>query len=348
MAHYFSGYCKVVFLSLVCLLVISCNTVNNSATKIQAKEHIVWPEPPEPPRIEFVSEFSNPDDLGMKDGLWGRLVKLVAGGKDYARLVRPTAVVMSAKEVLFVADPGSNGVHRFDTKRKRHSLIALQNNMLLRSPVALANGPDNRIYVSDSALNQVFVIDDGAKFASPFTTSVELDQPTGLAFGDDRLYVVNTHQHEVLVFDQQGQLLFRFGTRGDGDGEFNYPTMIWSDPLTNRIWVTDSLNFRIQQFDGGGKFVSAFGDTGNATGDLPRPKGVAVDKEGHIYVLDALLNNMQIFNPAGELLLYVGDQGREPGQFWLPASVFIDFTDHIYIADSFNSRIQIFKYIGGE
>lgn len=340
-------YWKVPFLMLVSMLSVSCSMTHNSYIEDMAGERIVWPMPPEQPRIEFVSEFSGPEDLGIREGFWSKLVKVFVGGEGGERLVRPTAVVMNSAEVLFVADPGSGGVHRFDTKRKKYTLIYLENKILMRSPVALAIGPDDRVYVSDSALNKVFVIDDNANFAKPFETEVGLDQPTGLAQSNGRLYVVNTRKHEVLSFDLDGKLLFRFAKRGDGEGEFNFPTMIWSDPATQRLWVNDSLNFRIQQFSEDGEFISTFGDLGNATGDLSRPKGVAVDREGHVYVMDALFHSMQIFNPEGKLLLYVGAQGRKPGQFWLPSGIFIDPGGHIFIADSFNSRVQIFKYIKG-
>ncbi len=346
MSNLFLNSFRAVFLSSMCLFLMSCSMLNNNSnTAIEVKEHIVWPMPPAQPRIKFVSEFSEPKDLGIKPGGWSKLIKWITGGEDGARLVRPTAVVVTSKEVVFVADPGSGGVHRFDTKRKKHDLVLLKDKAFLRSPVALAIGSENRVYVSDSALNQILYIDEGAKVAVPFKTSIALDQPTGITLANGRLYVVNTRQHEVLAFDLDGQLLFRFAQRGQGDGEFNYPTMIWSDPATQRLWVTDSLNFRIQQFDEKGKFISSFGKLGNATGDLSRPRGVAVDSDGHIYVMDALFNSMQIFNLAGDLLLYVGEQGQKAGQFWLPAGIFIDNKDNVYIADSFNSRIQVFKYI---
>ncbi len=88
-----------------------------------------------------------------------------------------------------------------------------KNKAAFRSPISLAVDADNRVYVSDSALNQIFLIDKQANHAIPFKTEIELDQPTGLAFdaARGRLYVVNTRQHQVLAFDQQGELQFSFG-----------------------------------------------------------------------------------------------------------------------------------------
>jgi sugar lactone lactonase YvrE len=314
---------------------------SRSSTDMQ----LAWPAPPAPARIEFLREVSRPSDLGIEPGIWGLLTGWLVGTED-ARLVRPTAVLMTDNEILYVADPGSRGVHRFDLPNRRHQIIRLDDDTGLRSPIALALGASNRVYVSDSAMNRIFTIDQGQDHAIPFPAEVDLDQPTGLALDEERLYVVNTKQHEVLVFDLSGKLLFKFARRGAGAGEFNYPTMIWIDPSTHELWVTDSLNFRLQRFDRDGQFLSAFGRTGDATGNLPRPKGIAMDSDGNLYVLDAIFNAMQIFQPTGELLLYLGSQGRLPGQFWLPTGIYIDGKDRIFIADSFNSRVQIFQYKG--
>jgi DNA-binding beta-propeller fold protein YncE len=88
-----------------------------------------------------------------------------------------------------------------------------------------------------------------------------------------------------------------------------------------------------------------FGELGDSPGQLNRPKGVAVDSEGHIYVADSSFNNFQIFDPQGQLLLFVGQGGSEAGEFSLPAGLSIDDQDRIYVADQGNSRIQVFQYV---
>ena len=53
-------------------------------------------------------------------------------------------------------------------------------------------------------------------------------------------------------------------------------------------YVSDAMNFRIQVLNSAGEVISSFGETGDATGYLARPKGVATDSYGNIYVVDAL------------------------------------------------------------
>jgi DNA-binding beta-propeller fold protein YncE len=259
------------------------------------------------------------------------------------------AVVATSEGVLYVADPGARGVHRFDPNNGRYRLIRRKNKRPLPSPVGLAVGPKGEVYVADSLLQQLFVIMPASKVAAPFPLQAMVKQPTTLALDPaaGRLYVVDTGVHQVKVFGMDGELQFTIGRRGTGDGEFNYPTAIWRDKA-GRLVITDSLNFRIQVFDGSGGFIEKFGKLGDATGDLSRPKGVATDRFGHIYVVDSLFHAVQIFNMSGDFLLSFGNQGQGPGEFWLPTGIFIGEDDTIYVADSHNQRIQVFRYVGGQ
>ncbi len=307
---------------------------------------LTWPPAPAAPRIRYLRSFSAPEDLGISRGWFHRLAELFTGPEP-VQLVRPTAVVATANAV-YVADPGVKGVHRFDLKRHKHALIRRAKNRPLPSPIGLALGMREEVWVTDSSLRGVFRIEAGAEHARPFALAADLSQPTGIAISPDQgwVYVVDTTSHEVKMFDENGALVGRFGGRGIADGEFNYPTMIWRG-ATGAVLISDSLNFRIQEFDAVGKFRHKFGRPGDGSGDLSRPKGIATDKRGNIYVVDALFHAIQIFDSGGTFLLAVGDHGRAAGEFWLPTGIFVNQDDKIYVADSYNRRVQVFQYVGG-
>ncbi len=313
---------------------------------VENQAPLVWPAPPDAPRIVFVKAFSRPDDLGISRGFLQRVADLLFG-RDESHLIRPMAVV-TVGEILYVADPGARGVHRFDRKGGSYDLIYAAGGRPLVSPVGLARGDAGEVYVSDSALATVFVIRPGAKEATPLALGAHLGQPTGIAFdpASGRLFVVDTSAHRVNVFSRDGALDSSFGGRGTADGEFNYPTLIWRTP-EGRLYVTDSLNFRIQSFDASGRFLSKFGKLGDGSGDMPRQKGVATDHYGHIYIVDSLFHAIQVFDDSGRLLLSLGGLGHGRGEFWLPTGLFIGEDDRIYVADSYNQRVQVLRYIGG-
>jgi ATP-dependent Lon protease len=83
------------------------------------------------------------------------------------------------------------------------------------------------------------------------------------------------------------------------------------------------MNCRVQVFAASGQFQCAIGSPGDGPGSFNRPKGVAVDRLGHIYVVDALFDNVQIFDDQSRLLLNWGEAGSAPGQFWLPNGIAI-------------------------
>lgn len=314
--------------------------------KPEEQAQLVWPEMPNRPRIAFVGQFSRPDDFGISKGFVQRLGEMLFGATE-VRLIRPLSVVAS-KGVVYVADPGASGVHRFDTAAGRHELIVGPDGQALPSPVGLALGSAGEVYVTDSASAQVLVIRPGSSVAAPLDLPAML-QPTGIAFDKltGNLFVVDTGAHRVNVFKPDGTLAFGLGGRGDGAGSFNYPTLAWFDG-DGHLYVTDSLNFRIQIFNRSGNYLSGFGQAGDGLGDNVRPKSVATDSHGHVYVVDALHHALQIYDVSGRYLLSVGSMGTDRGEFWLPAGIFIDENDLIYVADSYNQRVQMFRYIGGQ
>ncbi len=316
------------------------------ATEAKDGPALVWPPEPDAPRVVFVKAFSRPEDLGISRGFFGRIVDVLFGGIE-SRLVRPMAVV-AVGGVLYVADPGARGVHRFDTAGGSYRLLGAAGGGPLPSPVGLARGLQGEVYVTDSILAGVFVIRPGTKVAAPVPLQATLRQPTGIAVdpATGRLFVVDTAAHRVHVFRQDGTLDSGFGQRGTGQGELNYPTLIWRTPQ-GTLYLTDSLNFRVQILDEHGGFLGQFGGPGDGSGDFARPKGIATDSSGHVYVVDALFHAVQIFDDAGRYLLSVGARGRGRGEFWLPGGIFIGDDDTIYVADSYNRRVQVFRYIGG-
>ncbi|HHJ15240.1 MAG TPA: 6-bladed beta-propeller [Gammaproteobacteria bacterium] len=329
------------------VLLGGCTPARNATPEQQVER--VWPEPPEQPRIRFEKSISSAEDLGIEKSFWKRLGEFITGASS-TRLVRPMAVVMDTRnEIMYVADPGARGVHRFNLHDSSYKLLYREKNLPLTSPVGMALGPDNQVFIADSGLGQLFVATPDADFLSPVKLEPGPQQPTGVLFeqATGYLYIVDTTEHAIKVYSGAGSLVRQFGRRGHGPGEFNFPTALWQD-RQGHLLVTDSLNFRIQKLDTGGRFISRFGQLGDASGDMSRPKGVATDSSGHVYVVDSMFHAFQIFDDTGELLLILGSQGHGAGEFWLPTGIFIAPDDRIYISDSHNRRVQIFRYIGGK
>ena len=111
------------------------------------------------------------------------------------------------------------------------------------------------------------------------------------------------------------------------------------------VLVNDAFNFRIQKFDSDGNFIKSYGSLGDSLGSFARPKGLAIDKEGHLYVADAAFENVQIFDDqTGSLLLFLGGAGSQPGNLYLPSGVNIDYHNVAYFKNFIDKNFRV-KYL---
>jgi DNA-binding beta-propeller fold protein YncE len=304
---------------------------------------LVWPKPPAEPRIRYERSSSGPDEYGIKRSFLRRMLDTLVGrGEEH--FVRPTGVA-EHEGVLYVADPGARALWILDTVRDEFIKVNQVREEALGSPVAVAVRPDGAVFVADTLLKKVFLLDREGKLVR-IAAEKGLVRPAGLAYdaATQRLYVVDSAAHQISAYGADGALIRTWGRGGHQDGEFNHPTHLALDG-TGTLMVTDALNFRIQAFDQEGRFLWKLGRAGDGSGDFSAPKGLAADSEGHIYVVDALFDAVQIFERDGTLLLAFGERGTQAGQFWLPGGIFITPQDKIYVADAYNRRIHVLAFV---
>jgi DNA-binding beta-propeller fold protein YncE len=360
--------CAVVLLIGIGLLLGGCaSTKPHEGT---APGELVWPDPPQRPRIEYTGSIRYLTDIKGEPSFFGKLVQGLFG-RSREKLLKPYGVAKDERDRLYVADTAGMAVYRFDLETgdaKRYAqfyscpqdgapekrsflgrLFSRRPKTAFASPIGVAVDRAGGFYVSDSVLQKVFAFDESGKCLRVFGSDKELSRPSGIAINKEleRLYVTDTVRHKVIVYSLAGEFLFEFGQRGEEPGNFNFPTNIFID-AQGKVFVTDSLNFRVEVFTSEGEVLTHFGRLGNVSGSFNKPKGIAVDSEGHIYVVDSLFDNVQIFDPDGRFLLAFGTSGVDEGEFWLPSGIFIDERDNIYVSDSYNTRVQIFRYIRHE
>ena len=304
---------------------------------------LVWPAPPDAPRLAYVRSISQPADVGIKPAGLARLGRWLTGSsKANESLQRPFGVALDEQDNLCVTDTGANVVCFLDRAAKKWQRWEKVGDRFWASPVAVAKH-GGTLFVADSGFGSVVAFDLKGKLLFQITN--HLARPCGLAVLDERLLVADSQRHCVVAYDFSGRYLAEFGRRGTGLGDFNFPTHIAAHG-TNLVLVTDSMNRRVQVFDGQYRFLRSIGSAGDVPGCFSRPKGVAADPAGRVYVLDAMFDNFQIFDGEGRFLMPLGQTGPGPGQFWMPNGIAISRSNEVFIADSYNHRIQVFQYVG--
>lgn len=319
------------------------------AARNQPDEELVWPLPPDKPRVKFIKIMQSEEDYASGFVKWFRRVILGAGSTEN-KLDRPFGVAVNADGQIYVTDNGKAPcIIVFDEQapKKKVWRFGDRGRFALVSPIDVTvNDQAGLVYVSDSVLKKVAAFDYAGNFQFLTDMQINFENPTGLAYDpqSDLLYVVDTKAHDVKVFRGDGQYLRTIGERGSTEGTFNFPSMAAIDSQGN-LYITDSMNFRVQVFDNQGNFRSTFGGVGDGPGQFSRAKGIALDSEDHVYVVDGAFNNYQLFTADGQLLMWVGNGGNGNGEFMIPAGIWIDNQDRIYVVDRFNSRLQVFQYL---
>jgi DNA-binding beta-propeller fold protein YncE len=312
---------------------------------------LVWPLPPDTPRIRFLEMFSHNFDIEPRKKLsWvDRMI-----GKPNPNVVeffeKPAGVAIDSRDRILIASMQRATVFILDPEARQIIRLRGDRGIRLKNPLGLVVDGEDNFYVSDPILGMVLKFNREGSLLATFGRDVGMKNPAFMALDEARrrLFVVDSHLHQVLVFNLDTlQLIRRVGERGDQDGQFNYPVGIGVS-RDGTFAVTDTGSCSVQLFSSDFKFVRRFGRQGTAPGMFVRPKGVAFDSKGHIYVVDAAFNNFQIFTPEGKVLMFVGSHGYKPGNFNLPMGIYIDERDRILIGDQLNHRVQIFQFLGGD
>ena len=105
----------------------------------------------------------------------------------------------------------------------------------------------------------------------------KLHGPTCCILHKNIFLVSDKEKHCIKAFDQSGTFLYKFGKKGNQDGQFNLPRGLLVDS-SNNLLVCDTDNYRVQQFSLDGRF------TGKSITRLSKPMAITKAPDGRILV----------------------------------------------------------------
>ena len=250
------------------------------------------------------------------------------GAENPGMLLRPIGIDVDGAGNLYVADATAKAIMVYDRDGKflRVAVVAKIGEPPLFSRLTSvtvdkkgerlyvvdiggtdpATGPEfHRIRVFDAGTG-VHLFDIGGRGSLPG----QLNLPRDVAIGkNNELYVVDSGNFRVQVFDAEGKYLRAFGKIGKQLGDFSRPKEIAIDKEGN-VYVIDTLFGNFQIFNSQGELLLYIGSRSAADGPALYQllAGIAVDEDGRIYVVDQLYRKVEIFRPAriGEKEGYLG------------------------------------------
>uniref|UniRef100_A0ABI7Z9H1 RING-type E3 ubiquitin transferase n=1 Tax=Felis catus TaxID=9685 RepID=A0ABI7Z9H1_FELCA len=229
---------------------------------------------------QCVQIFSNDGQFKSRFGIRGR---------SPGQLQRPTGVAVHPSGDIIIADYDNKWVSIFSSDGKFKTKIGSGK---LMGPKGVSVDRNGHIIVVDNKACCVFIFQPNGKIVTRFGSrgngdrqfAGTLDGPHFAAVNsNNEIIVTDFHNHSVKVFNQEGEFMLKFGSNGEGNGQFNAPTGVAVDSNGNII-VADWGNSRIQVFDGSGSFLSYI----NTSADpLYGPQGLALTSDGHVVVADS-------------------------------------------------------------
>ena len=233
-----------------------------------------------------------------------RPTNMFAGGEGIGKgqFDSPVGIAVDGDGNVLVADTGNSRIEKFAPTGAFISIIGTNGigQRQLGAPNGLTVDRFGNIYVADASNHCVQKLTrDGAFIAEWKGPPPGFYGPRRIAVGpDDSVYVVDQGHSRIAKFAPSGQVLTSWGSSGSGDGQFDDPTSVAVDPITDEVYVTDPINRRIQVFDSNGKFLSKW-----PVPEWGRPHGfedLAIDaKAGRLYASSANTNAVLIFDLNG-------------------------------------------------
>jgi len=255
------------------------------------------------------------------------------------------------------------------------------------NPVGLTVDGTGSVYVADSGNSRIVKFSSAGVFqlgigggttwtgaaASPSigTPNGYFASPQGVTVDSaGNIYVADTNNHRVQKFNSSGSFLLGIGNgtiwtgtaslpvATASNGYFNYPNGIAVDG-TGNIYVADTSNNRIQEFNSSGTFVRGWGAGTTWTGTAPAatassavgwftsPTGIAVDSSGNLYVADGPNHRVSKASATGAFATFAGTgtAGSTSGATASallnnPFGVALDASGDLFVTDSLANIIN--------
>jgi sugar lactone lactonase YvrE len=299
---------------------------------------LLWPAPPERPRIQFLAWVSGAEQVVAPRGSFE---DFILGEEPAARRRMNKPYGLAVHEgVLYVCDTKDLCVCRMDFKNRTYTTFGDRGPGRLRKPINIAVDALGYKFVADPFRRQIVVFGPDDEYVTAFDLP-EPCYPVDVALYENELYVLdNDETCQILVLDRtDGALLRTLGEPGGEPGQFKIPNSLCLD-AEGYIYVSDTHNWRVQKLTREGRSVWTKGMPGYRIGQFGRPRGVRVGPNGVLYLVDGATEIVQMFSTDGEKLMYFGGPGDAPGALVLPSSLAVDDTSIPYFKEYLHPEFQ--------
>ena len=217
-------------------------------------------------------------------------------GENPGEFDYPNGIAIDKDRNIFISEWGNHRVQIFSWEGRYLGSFGGMGSLdsQLKCPRGLSLDSAGNIIVADTGNKQIKIFTPDGTFVVKIGGQDCFTAPFHCVQCDELLIVSDSAQGCIKVFNKGGQFQYKFGKKGEGDGEFIHPHLL-SVTQSKHLLVCDLGNHRIQVFELTGKFVGKFGTKGSELGEFGWPFSVAVLSNDHIVVSDLGNHRIQIF-----------------------------------------------------
>ena len=217
-------------------------------------------------------------------------------GENAGEFKNPTGIVINKDRNILVSEYYNHRVQIFSLEGKHLGSFGGKGSLdsQLLHPWGLSLDSTGNVIVADAGNKLIKTFTPDGKFIMKIGGRDSLGYPVHCVQCGEYFIVSDETGHCIKVFNREGHFQYKFGKKGEGDGEFNFPRFL-SLTQSNHLLVCERDNHRIQVFELDGKFVGKFGTKGSNLGEFNYPFSVAVLSNDQIVVSDRNNNRIQIF-----------------------------------------------------
>jgi DNA-binding beta-propeller fold protein YncE len=303
-------------------------------------------------------------------------------GSGQAQFQSPRGIALGPDGSVYVADAGNHRIQKFSAAGEFIDIwggrsIAEEEmgaprgfnepwDIAVASDASTLSGQGSTAYVADTWNHRVQRLDDQGNPITAWGFFGEFGPddgevgrgafygPRGVAVtpltdseADLLVYVTDTGNKRVQVFEPNGDFAFQWGGGGAMEGYLDEPVGI-AIGFDGDVYVADTWNRRVQVFDRRGGFLRQWPIRGWDSG-LPEEKPyLAVDDQDHVYITDPGHYRVLVFDSQGNYLASFGQFGTDNQSFSLPQGIAVAADGTIYVTDAHAHRVLIFDSIDFE
>jgi DNA-binding beta-propeller fold protein YncE len=204
------------------------------------------------------------------------------------------------------------------------------------------NKEETSLYIVDRDGSRIQAFDKDGNFIFKFgeagTDDGQMHVPYGIDIDTEgNVWLADRANDRVQKFDSEGNFILKFGSEdgkpSEGEGKFDNPRDVVVRHDLKYVYVADSKNHRISQFDINGTYIKSIGKLGNKSGEFNLPTTIEIDSKGNFFINERGNERIQKFDSNWNPLLMWGGKGSGDSQFCHIEHIALDKYDNVYVTD---------------